>query len=301
MNNVVIGFDCGATHTRVAVWKGEVIVLQKDDIPGINLDVTSKSVATDLMIPIVRVLSKFQDAAWVVGMAGLDNEDEVKEAEEWMRRILTASGVKYSSLKMVSDVDLVLWSGSPEGVGIALIAGTGSNCVGRNRSGKQVKSGGMSHLMSDEGSGFALGWRCLHLVTKMSDGRAVTTKLLKDVLGLYKKRDVVGLKNWLVESENMKMEVSRAAIPFLMAAERGERMADEGVQVEVAELVQMITSVNRRLSPIHHLPVYLAGSLFRDEYFLKSFKNKLKATFYDQQSILVTPLLGALNIARQFD
>jgi len=298
MNNLVVGFDCGATHTRTAVWRGDEIVWKRDDLPGINLDITGKDEATHLLMPVMKELSAYEDATWIIGMAGLDSVEEVNEADQWMKRLLSSGGVKYSVLRVVSDIDLVLWSGSVEGVGIALIAGTGSNCVGRDKSGREIKTGGMSHLMSDEGSGFALGWRCLHLVTKMSDGRAVTTKLLKEVLTLYKKRDVVSLKNWLVSSDNMKLEIARAAIPYLAAAGRGERVADEGVLMEIGELVQMVSAVNRRLSPIHHVPVFLAGSLFRNEFFLTSFKNKLKATFYDQKSVLVAPLDGALNIGR---
>ncbi len=296
MNSLVIGFDCGATHTKAAVWRGDELLWSKEDLPGINLDVINITEASEIMLPIVEELSSYEDGSWVVGMAGLDNKVEVSDAEEWVKRILASGGVKYSSLKVVSDIDLVLWSGSKEGVGIALISGTGSNCVGRSKSGRLAKSGGMSHLLSDEGSGFSLGWRCLHLITKMNDGRAVTTRLLKDVLSLYGKKDIVSLKNFLVESQNMKQEVSRAAIPFLDSASRGERIAEEEIRAEVSELIMMIAAVNRRISPIHHLPVFLAGSLFKNEYFLNTFLSKLRSTFFDQKATIVSPLDGAHNL-----
>jgi len=299
VNNIVVGFDCGASHTRVAVWKAGVIVKNIDDIGGVNLDILKRSEATELIFPVVEKLSEYENGAWVIGMAGLDSKEEKHEAEEWFRRILVAGGVRFARLIVVSDVDLVLWAGSEKGVGIALIAGTGSNCVGRDAKGKEVKVGGMSHLLSDEGSGFALGWRCLRVITKMSDGRAVKTKLLKEVLELYKKKGVADLKNFLTKSPNIKSEIAKAAPLLVSAAQRGERLAEKGLLNEVYELALMVATVNRKLSPIHHLPVFLAGGLFENEYFRNLFESKLKATFFDQKVTLVMPLDGALHIARE--
>ena len=299
MSDIVVGFDCGASHTRASIWKNDKLLVSHDEIAGLNFDVIGKEEAVDLVMPVVTELSRYQGAVWVVGMAGLDNEHEEKEAVEWWKRVLASAGVKFSVLKVVSDIELVLWAGSEDGVGIGLIAGTGSNCVGRNLKGKEIKVGGMSHIMSDEGSGFSLGWRCLHIITKMNDGRVASNGLLKEVLGVYKKKNIVELKNYLVESEHMKSEVARAAIPLLSAAQKGERLAEEAVLVEVFELVQMVAAVNMRLSPIHHLDLYLAGSLFKNKYYLNIFERKLKATFYDQKVSLVKPLDGVINMAKK--
>ena len=296
MKNIVVGVDCGATHTKAAVWRSGEKVWEKVDLPGVNLDVVGRAEAADLLLPHLEEIASFGSADWVVGIAGLDSEKERIEGEQWFRRILASSGASLTSLKVVSDVELVLWSGSPEGVGIALIAGTGSNCYGRNKSGKTVKVGGMSHLLSDEGSGFALGWHCLHIATKMSDSRVVETGLVRDVLKLYKKRDIVGLKNHLMDTANVKVEIARAAVPLLSAAERGERVAQVCVLAEISELVLMVATVNRKLSPIHHLPVFTAGSLFENNYFKNTFQNQLRSVFFDQLVQYVTPLDGALNM-----
>lgn len=297
MNGTVIGFDCGATHTRARIWKNGAELDRNDKIPGINFDVISMEEASGIMIPVLKNLVKYGEAEWVVGMAGLDDHSEIAEAEQWWKRVLTAAGMRFKKLLVVSDIELVLWAGSKDGVGIGLIAGTGSNCVGRNKKGKEVKVSGMSDFLSDEGSGFALGWRCLHLITKMDDGRVVRTKLLNETLKMYKAKNLVELKNFIVDSEMQKMEIARAALPLLAAAKRGERLAKEAVNGQAYELVQMVATVNRRLSPIHVMDVYLAGSLFRNKYYLNSFRRKLRRLFRDQKIKLIEPIGGALNIA----
>lgn len=301
LSNTIVGLDCGATHTKTVVWKNEEVVFEVDNWPGFNMDLKMGGFWLEEFNKKIETLNRFENADWLIAMAGLDNEDEEKEAQIWWQRDLTALGIKYNKIKVISDIELVLWAGSPNGVGVGIIAGTGSNCLARDENGRTIKVGGMSHLLSDEGSGFALGWKCLRLVTKMSDGRLPKTKLYKDVLDLYGKKSIVDIKNLLVSSKEMKYEIARSAQVLLSAAENEDYAAEEVVDQESLELVLMINTANRMISPIKILDVFAAGSLFKNEYYFDRLKENLKSSYPDQKIKVVRPIIGVLNYFKHFD
>ncbi len=297
MTNTIIGLDCGASHSSMVIWDSTGKISERHDLPGANLDLINTLETKTLFLQELEKISQYRDAYWVVGMAGLDSGAEVYEADKWFRDILETA-LPYSGLEVMSDIELVIWAGSPTGVGIGLIAGTGSNCLGRNSLGTSKKVGGMSHILSDEGGGFSMGWRGLHLITKMADGREEKTSLLREVLSLYNVEDVIALKNFLVSTFQMKVQVSRSAPLLLDASTRGERGAGKIVAEESLELIRMIAVVNETLGP-EILPVYLGGSLFDDRDYRDMLAVNLKRYFPQQKVFHVRPIEGALNYAKK--
>lgn len=297
MDEFVVGIDCGASHSSMAIWKDGKKVIYKGDLPGVNLDLVDSSEAMERLVPAVKEVSQCGNGKWVVGMAGIDSEEERKEANSWMRELLRLTDIHYSGFVVFSDIDLVLWAGGNNGAGIALIAGTGSNCLGRNKFGETHKAGGMSHILSDEGGGFALGWNCLHLATKMNDGRAEPTELLNEVLATYSVSNIAELKNVLTKDKNMKVLVARSAELLLAAADRGEEEALKICAEQSLELVRMIAAVNAALPTEEILPVFLAGSIFRNKNYLDLFTSGLQKYSPSQKANLVSPIDGCYAFA----
>lgn len=298
MTKTIIGLDCGATHSSLCVWVEEKKVLERHDLPGSNLDLARLKETGDGLVLEFEKLAEYKGAVWIVGMAGLDDRREVAEAEKWLRGILEVS-LPFSGLTVMSDVDLVLWSGSPLGTGIGLIAGTGSNCFGRDNTGVTKKVGGLSHVLSDEGGGFMLGWRCLHLITGMLDGREERSKLADEVLELYGFGRLIDLKNFLVVTPDLKKEVARCAPLLLRASSRGEDAAGRAVAEESAELVRMVATANLAFEDIQE--VYLSGSIFKDNDYRDQFIVSLHKYFPVQKIRMVTAIDGALSYARKYD
>ena len=298
MTKTIIGMDCGASHSSLFVWTENRIVFERHDLPGVNLDLSISQQTRDYLLLEFEKLNEYENASWVVGMAGLDDDHEIFEAESWFRSILEAS-VPYADLSVISDVEMVLWAGAKTGVGIGLIAGTGSNCLGKNSLAQTKKVGGMSHLLADEGSGFSLGSKGLHLITGMVDGRSVKTPLMDEVLAYYDVKNLVSLKNYLLIQPNQKAEIAKCAPLILIAAERGESEAGRLVTDESMELVRMVTTVNESMSP-ELLPVFLAGSLFKNHYYYDKFIINLHRDFPGQKVSIVSPVLGAMNYYNYF-
>lgn len=86
------------------------------------------------------------------------------------------------TVTVASDMYNALAGGLSGRPGIALIAGTGSNCVGRDASGATFMCGGWGWLMGDEGSAAAIALEAVRVCVRAADGRARRTALLAPLL-----------------------------------------------------------------------------------------------------------------------
>jgi N-acetylglucosamine kinase-like BadF-type ATPase len=66
--------------------------------------------------------------------------------------------------------------------GVALIAGTGTNCLGIDHAGGSFMCGGWGWLLDDEGGAFGLAINALRAAARVADGRAAGTRLLAAAL-----------------------------------------------------------------------------------------------------------------------
>ena len=89
--------------------------------------------------------------AAALGLAGVDHAESVAVVCAWCDRAQLAQHVE-----ITNDSILLLAGGTPEGWGLAVIAGTGSIAMGRTREGRFDHSGGWGYLLGDEGSAYAL-------------------------------------------------------------------------------------------------------------------------------------------------
>src|SRR5690348_12299355 len=77
------------------------------------------------------------------------------QAAELLRRILAE--VLPAESKVVGDTVIALHAAFDNGIGIVVIAGTGSIAYGRNHEGDTARAGGWGYAISDEGSGQWIG------------------------------------------------------------------------------------------------------------------------------------------------
>ena len=83
----------------------------------------------------------------------------VPEVTEWLREHM-AKWVG-GSLSLLGDEIITLDAAFPGEPGVVVIAGTGSNVIGRGRDGKTTGAGGWGPALADEGSGNLLGQQAL--------------------------------------------------------------------------------------------------------------------------------------------
>src|SRR5207244_11602264 len=90
-------------------------------------------------------------AAACLGLAGAARPEDQKVIQDWARAVSLAQAVE-----VTTDAAILLAAGTPEGWGLALVAGTGSIAYGRTADGRTARAGGWGYLMGDEGSAYAM-------------------------------------------------------------------------------------------------------------------------------------------------
>lgn len=116
------------------------------------------------------------DAA-CLGLAGAGRPEDQNVIHTWAKKVHLAGTVE-----VVSDVSLLIAAGTPDGWGLALVAGTGSCAWGQTADGRAARAGGWGYLLGDEGSGYALVIAALQAVARAADGRGPDTCLTQAFL-----------------------------------------------------------------------------------------------------------------------
>src|SRR5207253_2086911 len=132
-------------------------------------------------------LGRARVAGACLGLAGAGRPEDQAVIADWAARIDLAAHVE-----VTGDAPLLLAAGTPDGWGAALIAGTGSMALVRDRAGRTARAGGWGHLLGDEGSGYALVVSALQACARAADGRGPATALVERFLmrlGLARPQD----------------------------------------------------------------------------------------------------------------
>lgn len=304
-DRLYLGVDGGGTSTTCWIGDGSGRVLGRAVAGPSNRKAVGSEAAREALDASIRLA--FADtgreprpvAAACLGLAGFDRPEDRSWLEGW------ASGSAWEGpLILVNDGDLVVAAGTPEGWGVALIAGTGSIAVGRDPSGATARAGGWGYLLGDEGSAYAVALAGLRKVARRADGRepAASPSLaarLCEALG-------IGSTEALV-SAIYREGVDRARIAALAPAVVASSEDDPSILREIlepagVELASMVEAVASKLElPGGPLPLAMAGSFLLNcralaKVVLGSLETRgcpVSATF------VVDPVEGALALARR--
>ena len=136
---------------------------------------------------------KREDCAYLLcGTTGLDSPDD----EVFLDRLYRKLPGFTCPCKCVNDAEVAHYAATG-GVGVLIIAGTGSIAFGRNEAGEEARAGGWFFtLMGDEGSGAYKSKWTLHYVSRWFDGVIDETPLIRmarDKLALNTRKDLLDL------------------------------------------------------------------------------------------------------------
>ena len=170
-------------------------------------------------------------------------------APERLRLLRWASEAKIAEhVQVVHDAEPVLYSANPEGVGVALIAGTGSLAYGRDASGRDARCGGWGPLLGDEGSGYAIAVAGLRAAVRAADGRGPRTRLLAAFLEHLDCPAVSDLIAAIYDPSVTRTTIASLARIVLREAEDGDSVADAIAEASASDLAQMVGQVTRQLA-----------------------------------------------------
>lgn len=180
----VIGIDGGASGTAAVLADartGESLGRGEAGPSNIHAVGVAKALqALDMAVDAAFIhagVARTKVAAAALGLAGID----VKEGQDIIRG--WATEVKLADkLSVANDATLLFAAGTPEGWGLAIVAGTGSIAFALSEDGKDARAGGWGYLLGDEGSAYRTGLLGLRAACRAADNVGEPTALLPALL-----------------------------------------------------------------------------------------------------------------------
>ena len=175
------------------------------------------------------------------GFAGARGKPEIAMA----RRVLQEVWPRAERVTVGQDTDSALaaaWGGED---GFLVIAGTGSNVIGR-KGGKRHTVGGHGHLLGDAGSGYDLVQRAMEEVFRVRDREGKAPKLAAALLAHVGAADLDRLVREVYRQKGKEWLAGFAPV-VLRAAEKGDRCAGEAIRAAAGELAERAGELARRM------------------------------------------------------
>ncbi len=235
-------------------------------------------------------------AAAVLGLAGidLDGEDVIRR---WADRVELSA-----KLSIANDATLLFAAGTPEGWGLAVIAGTGSIAFTLDQDGRTARAGGWGYLLGDEGSAFRMGKLGLRAACRTADGIGPPTALLPvllEKLGSNDPRDFIPA----VYRGAWDKAAIAALAPVVLELAATDQTAREIVEEQARELAQTAAgAVALGGLSCENVPIALTGGLvLRSEAFRERFLTELRACGVTPGlvGLVHDPAVGAVVLARK--
>jgi N-acetylglucosamine kinase-like BadF-type ATPase len=261
---LILGIDGGGTKTTAflaTVDSPDTVVGQGTAGPSNQRAVGPRIAMNNLDLAVEAAfenagLERQTVAAACLGLAGADRPSDRGVVEVWSQEARLAEKVQ-----VVNDAMPLLCVGSSDGIGIALIAGTGSLAWGRNGQGQIARSGGWGYLFGDEGSAFAIGRAILQAVTWSSDGRGPSTCLSEEVLQHLQIQSAGELVTAVYSHEIPRSVISELSPLAFDAARQLDIVACDILNNAATDLAAMVVAVARRLSLTDTLSLSLTGAI----------------------------------------
>jgi len=239
------GIDAGGTRTIAVVNEGGMV--EKRVFPSVNpASVGDEAAEANLGIVlrwIARTGSNQSHFGWV-GSAEV-SPTTLDRATGRMKRALENAGLR-AAVVLTNDACVPLLAPPLNGLGVAVVVGTGSVTIGCDASGVIVQCGGYEYLISDEGGGFDIGLQGLRAAACAYDGRRGETALLEMARTAYE-GDIPAVGRELAASPYPKQAVATFAEYVCRAAAEGDPAANDIIEAATGDLVAGIEVVLNKL------------------------------------------------------
>ncbi len=298
-----LGIDGGGSKTSVVCVNEAGSVVGQGSAGPTNLTSTSVGAASlNLREGVRQAVENLPQEKTIVklvmGLAGMDSELEHDTAIEVFAKIISPFGIQ--NFELVNDSVIALENGSASPNAFVLISGTGSNCRGRNAQGVIAKAGGMDYLLSDQGSGYAIGRQVLLAAVKSFDGRGSKTILEQLVCQHYRLTECSSIKASVYQPPLNKLEIGQFTTLCRQAVEQGDVVAtaifDDAVQELLAHIAPVLRQLDLESTPTEGV---LSGSVL-DIPYIREKLVKLAGERWPQVTLSTPtqpPVWGAIKLA----
>jgi N-acetylmuramic acid 6-phosphate etherase len=266
--DLILGIDGGGSHTVALLARRGLgdsnrawTILGRGEAGPSNLQAVGPAKAFAALEQAVQAafstagMPRNRVAAVCIGLAGVDRAEDRDAIRRWAERVNLARQVE-----VANDAALLLAAGTPDGWGLAIIAGTGSIAFARSEDGKTARAGGWGFLLGDEGSGYAIALAGLQAVARAADGRCPATALTERFLSTLGLTQPAELIPTIYRGSLDRPAIAALAPLVLQAADEGDRAASDILNRAAQSLAETAAAAARRLfGDRRALPVALAG------------------------------------------
>jgi len=255
----VIGIDAGGTKTVGLLADETGKVLAKAISGSANLVMKGELAVEKVIFDVIESLEAPEPvAALCLGIAGVGQVG----ADQLIRDVLRRLGHR-QPIRVVNDALVALVAGAPSGVGIVVVAGTGSIAYGVDPNGHTARSGGWGYLLGDEGSAFWLGHYAVRHAIRAADGRGIATTLYDLICDKLGVSDPTELVEWFYDQELSRNRVADLASLVETASADGDEAAENLLDQGAKHLASAARAVAGQLSFPDPYPIVLSGGAFK--------------------------------------
>lgn len=220
-----------------------------------------------------RVVEQCEIDAACLALAGSGTETSQALITGWAAQVQLAKQVI-----VTHDAMAVLYAANYKGVGVALIAGTGSIAFGRNRNEETARCGGLGPNNSDAGSGYAIAMAALKAGLEF-DGVATNSQQIADM---------------------PRCEIAALAPMVFQACDAGDERAVAIMTAAIHDLTNLVIHVAKELELADRLfTLGLSGGVLIHRGEVRAqIMGELSTNGLTASAVVITdPVMGALQLA----
>ncbi|MEP7287534.1 MAG: BadF/BadG/BcrA/BcrD ATPase family protein [Chloroflexota bacterium] len=263
MPTFVIGVNGGATHTTVVLIDSQLNELNRVEGGPTN----QHNIGLEA---VCRILEQtITEAAQPVGLANisaiaaaLSGMDHAGDQALFKQQLETTFPGKRISVE--NDTISALVGAAEQRFGIVTISGTGSNTMGVNEQGQQVRVGGQGYLV-DRGSGYDIAREMLIAIFRAEDKTGPATRLTERVLARLHLKTPDNLMDWLYVPGRQINEIAALAEAVITLVEE-DQAATEIINCAADNLAKNAISAGKQLSMEKPdslpFPLVMSGGIF---------------------------------------
>lgn len=301
--SILIAVDGGGSKTDVVALdsRGEIRARVRAGGSSPHLEGLDRSVETivdairdvcsQAAVPVVRSVHVY--------LSGLDLPIEIDEFRE---AFSAAAPDLTTALVVKNDLFAVLRAGTQATDAVAVICGSGTNCIGMRHDGAEVTYASLGMISGDWGGGFSLGEWGLWFAARSEDGRGEPTQLQREIPRHF------GLETISAVTESLhrrRIERGRLIelVPVLFAlAEGGDAISRRIVTWQAEEIaVTAATTIERLGLTDVDVPVVVGGGVVSsgNPLLLSLLENELsrRAPLATLTIVSEAPVVGAALLA----
>ena len=305
--NFILGVDGGGTKTVACLARidsnSEHEIIGRGHAGSSNIKAVGADKAlANLLDAVEQAFSVAQQprepvAVAVLGLSGAGRPEAQELLREWDRQNQISH-----RLVLVHDALSVLMAGTPQGTGVALIAGTGAVAFAADSQNKTTVVGGWGYWFGDEGSAFWLGQAAARAVSQADDGRSPPTLLTEAILNRLAIAEPREILTALSESGDVRSSLAGLADLVTHCADQGDAVAVQIVKQAASELASLVVAAAEKLEFGPTFSLALAGGVICGSRLIRdSLLTELTARNVSPNPVEIVddPVVGCLRIAER--